>query len=204
MQRSKTTNKPEAVPLRRDIPTEKGCVVLISDVLRNLENPSYLGSIPAFGFDMNSFNKLLDGTHPVWATKPVYEGYFPPDKPIEHISVRNGTTPHGKTFEATLVTETSEASTMKVREPNPQYIGFEAILMQEGSVTYNVLKDFNHIEETYTTEGTPIVLTPGDLLIVPRGVARQVSKVTLGSKYLYIGDPWSDNDPPKEITCGVK
>ncbi len=90
-------------------PTQNGRVVLIRDVLRNTENPSYQDSIRAFGFDLNSFNKLLNGTHAVWSTKPVDYGYFPPEKPIEHISVRNGVTPDGKTFEATLVTETSEA-----------------------------------------------------------------------------------------------
>ena len=200
MERTKSSDASQIKSIIRcDISTQNSSVVLIKDVLRNLKSPSYVSSIRALGFDLNSFNKLLNGTHSVWATKPIYEGYFPPEKCIEHISTRNGTTSDGKIFEATLVTETSEASTMKVRPPKPQYIGFEAIFMQEGSVTYTVLEDFNKTENIYTTKGTLIVLTLGDLLLIPRGVARQISYITPGSKYLYIGDPWSDNDLPLEI-----
>ena len=180
--------------LRRDIPTQNGNVVLIRDAIRHIENQSYQNHIRSFGFNANSLNKLLDGTHPIWATKPVEEGYYPKEKPVEYISVRNWTTTDGKRFEATLVTEVSKPSKMRFLWPKPQYIGFEAILMQKGSVTYNVLNDFNHTDNTYMEEGTPAMLKPGDLLIVPRGVGRQLSEVMLGSEYLYIGDPWTEAD----------
>lgn len=192
--------------LRRDIPTQNARVVLIRDVLRHIENPSYQNSIRAFGFDVNFFNKLLNGTHNDWVVNLPPTDY-PPAQPIERITIRTAVAPDGKTVEATLTTMFAP-STMKVRLPKPpaESIGFESILLQEGSITYDVLHGFNHTAGVYTAEGTPsnVTLEPGDLLIVPRGVARQVSKVTPGSKYLYIGDPWSDNDLPAEITFPPK
>ncbi len=91
---------------------------------------------------------------------------------------------------------------MKFRPPKPQYMGFESILLQESSITYDILCDgYSYNAGAHTANGTPssITLQRGDLLIVPRGVARQVSKITTDTKYLYIGDPWSKEDLPVEI-----
>jgi hypothetical protein len=187
---------------RSDIVTQNGCVVLIRDVLRCVEAPPYLNFIQQFGFDANLFNKLLNDTYKDWIGKPI-EMDYPSTKPLEHIIIRYAATPDGKKFEGTLTTMFAP-STMKVRlsKPPEESIGFEAILLQEGSITYDILRGYNQIAGAYTPIGEPIsvTLSPGDLLLIPRSVARQVSKVAHGSRYLYIGDSWTDNDLPVEVT----
>jgi hypothetical protein len=152
---------------------------------------------------MNLFNKLLNNTHTEWVSVGKPTPYpAPPAEPVEIITVRIALTPDAKEIESTLTTM-FKPSTMKVRLPKTrdQSICFEAVLLQDGSITYDILQGFNYNSGIYTAKGTPtsIDLEPGDLLIVPRGVARQVSKVTHGSNYLYIGDSW-DKDEPAEIT----
>jgi len=203
MQASKNSEAgSKGVGIRREIRTQYDSVMLIRDVLRHTENPYYQSCIRAFGFDMNSFNQLLNGTHKVWASKPTYDGDYPADKPVEKITVRTDLTIDGKTIEATLVAPTAP-STMKARLPKTQgaSICFEAILLQEGSITYDIAFGFNYNAGIYTAKGsfTSVKLKIGDLLIVPRGVAREVSEVAPGSKYLYIGDEWSKQDPPVEV-----
>ncbi len=189
---------------RSDIVTQNGPVVLITDVLRCVEAPPYLNFIQKFGFDSNLFNKLLNGTHNDWIGKPREEAY-PPTKPVEHIIIRNAVTPDGKKIEATLTTMFAP-STMKIRLPRPpeESIGFEAILLQEGSITYDILQGYNQIAGAYKRPKDPVpisvTLEPGDLLLIPRSVARQVSRVVPGSRYLYIGDRWTNNDLPVEVT----
>jgi hypothetical protein len=174
--------------------------MLIKNVLRGVEAQSYLSFTQKFGFDTNLFSKLLNGTFNDWN-----EICKPATDHIETITVRIGTTLDGKKFEGTLTTM-YEPSTMKVRLPKSpeESIGFEAVLLQEGSITYDILPWYNQIAGVYTrpkgVEPIHITLSPGDLLLIPRSVARQVSKVVHDPKYLYIGDPWTDNDPPVDIT----
>ncbi len=188
---------------RSEIATQNGSVVHIRDVLRSSEAPPYLNFIREFGFNAYLFNGLLNGTHKVWASKPIYDGDYPTDKPVERITVRTTLIPDGKTIEATLVAPFAP-SIMQVRLPKSlaESIGFEAILLQEGTITYDILQQFNQIAKTYKKkELISVTLEPGDLLLIPRSVARRVSNVVHGStKYLYIGDPWTDNDKPVEIT----
>jgi mannose-6-phosphate isomerase-like protein (cupin superfamily) len=189
---------------KSEIATQNGSVVLIRDVLRRVEAQPYLNFIQEFRFDGNLFNKLLNGTHNDWIGTPI-EMDYPSTKPVEHIIIRNAATPDGKKIEATLTTMFAP-STMKVRLPKPpeESIGFEAILLQEGSITYDILPGFNQIAGAYTAIGKPtsITLQPGDLLLIPRSVARQVSKVVDDPKYLYIGDPWTKDDMPVEVKLG--
>ena len=175
---------------------------LIVNVLRRPDSSRYLSFLQTFGFDANLSNRLLNGTYNDWIGKPV-EMDYPSINPVEHITIRNAVTADGKKIEATTTT-VFVPSTMKVRlqKPPEESIGFEAILLQEGSITYDILQGFNQVAGTYTAVGKPISVTlqPGDLLLIPRSVARQVSKVTSGSRYLYIGDPWTDEDLPVEVT----
>ncbi len=195
---SDVTAKPTI--LRRDILTQNARVTLIKDVLHHTEDPSYQDSVRAFGFDVKLFNKLLDGTHDEWIGKPT-EMDFPQSHPVEHLIIYPYVTvPGGKKVEVDLVLP-SEPSGMIVRLPKPpaESIGFEAVFLQEGSITYDISYGFDHAYAA-TGERFSAILQPGDLLLVPRNVARKVSGVTPGSKYLYIGDPWTDDDLPVGIT----
>lgn len=187
--------------LRRDIATEGGNVVLISGARNHIEDPSYKSSILAFGPGpefLKFFNGLLIGSHRDWVSKAAEED-FPKENPVERITIHNALTPDGKMVEATP-TKPYSPSDPKVRLPRPQEesIGFEAVLMRKGSVSYDIYQGFN--EWARTTKGKKYVVTlqPGNLLIIPRGVARRVSGVKQGSEYLYIGDSWED-DPPLNL-----
>ena len=182
-------------------------VTTIRDVLRNTESPAYQSTIRAFGFDLNFFNGLLNGTYNDWVSVREECHPLPPKVPIEHLIIRDALTPDGKKMEDTLVTM-FKSSEMLVRPAKPlaEFIGFEAVLLHEGSITYDILYGVNHATWTYAPEEATrfsITLQPGDLLIVPRAVPRQVSEVKNGSKYLYVGDRWSDDDLPIKVTRSV-
>ena len=192
---------------KSEIVTRNGRVVLIRDVLRSAKASPHLDFIEKFGFDANLFNKLLNGTYGDWITicKPMDE---PATNPVETITVRIGAAPDGKKIESTLTTM-YKPSTMKIRLPKSpeESIGFEAILLQEGSITYDILQRYNRIAGVYRRpkDVVPISVTlgPGDLLLIPRSVARQVSEVVNDPRYLYIGDPWTDDDRPVEVVDSV-
>jgi hypothetical protein len=183
-----------------EIATQNGRVMLIRDALRSAEAPLYLDFIRKFSFDATLFSRLLNGTYKDWI-----EICKPETTSLETITVRIGATADGKKFEGTLTTMYNP-STMKIRLPKPakESIGFEAILSQEGSITYDILQRYDHISGEYKKpkEVVPISVTlkPGDLLLIPRSVARQVSEVVNNPRYLYIGDPWTKDDMPVEVT----
>lgn len=184
---------------KSEITTQNGRVMVIKNVLRDVGTQPYLSFIQKFGFDANLFSKLLNGTFNDWI-----EICKPATDSVETITVRIGATPDGKKFEGTLTTMYGP-STMKIRLPKSpeESIGFEAILLQKGSIIYDILHGYNQIAEVYTKrigeEPIRVRLGPGDLLLIPRSVARQVLKVMNNPRYLYIGDPWTDNDKPVEV-----
>ncbi len=189
---------------KSEIATRNGNVVVIRDVLRSPEAQPYLSFIQKFGFDATMFNKLLNDTYTDWIGTPI-EMDEPSTNPIEHLIVRPAKTPDGKEIESTI-TIMSKPSTMKIRLPKSakESIGFEAIILQEGEISYDILPGYNQCAGTYTRiEGDApirVTLRPGDLLLIPRSVARQVSQVVSDPKYIYIGDPWTDKDTPVEVT----
>jgi quercetin dioxygenase-like cupin family protein len=92
--------------------------------------------------------------------------------------------------------------TRLVGKPN-QSIGFEAVYVTEGSMTYDILKEFEYNDGSCINTGkgcNSIELKSGDLLIIPRPVARQITDVKPGTKYVYLGDPWTDDDKPQEVS----
>jgi hypothetical protein len=186
----------------REIPTKEGVALLVKDILNNLNNPAYTGKMESLGFDINLLNDLLKSTYKNFLGAPVEMDYPPPPgKPVEHIRIQSARTSNGKEIETTEVTAFAPHTT-KIRLQKDESIGFEAIFLREGSITYDIYPEVKPFYAgVYTEEGKPtsIILEPGDLLLIPRPVSRKISEVTKNSKYLYIGDQWVENDMPIEI-----
>jgi hypothetical protein len=157
--RTAQKERPEAGPTERqllretpgqeqksEIATENGRVMVIRNALRGVEASPYLDSIQKFRFDADLFNRLLNGTFNDWI-----EVCKPATDSVETITVRIAATPDGKKFEGTP-TIMHEPSTMKIRLPKSpeESIGFEAILLQEGSITYDILVGYDQIAGAYT------------------------------------------------------
>lgn len=192
----------DETPHISEIETKEGTAFVFRNALNNLENPDLKNRMQTMGFDPSLFRDLITLDYKEWTGEPV-ELDYPPDKPVEHIVIRTAKTKDGKELEVTEVT-TYEPHTMKTRlkkTPDNKSIGFEAILLQEGSIVYDVLHGFDPIAAgVYTASGdrTSVELQPGDLLIIPRPVARQIVKVERGSRSIYVSDPW-DHDEPQDI-----
>jgi len=184
------------------IEAKEGDVFVFRNALNNFENPDFKNRIQTLDFDPSLFKDLITLDPKIkWAGKPV-EMDYPPDKPVEHIIIRITQTKEGKELEVTEVT-TYAPHTMKTRLKNApeKSIGFEAILLKEGSITYDILHSFEPIAAgayVGSKEHTSVELKPGDLLIIPRPVARQITEVEKGSKSIYLSDPW-ERDEPQDI-----
>jgi len=189
------------IPHINEIKTKEGTAVVFHNALSNLENSDLKNHIRELGFNPSLFKNLMTLDYKKWTGEPV-EMDFPQDKPVEHIVIRTAKTEDGKEMELTEVT-TYAPHTMKTRlinTPNKS-IGFEAILLKDGSLTYDILHGFNPIAAGVyigSEDHTEVELKPGDLLIIPRPVARQITKAINGSKSVYLSDPW-EHDEPQDI-----
>lgn len=184
----------------REIATQEGKVSVFSKA--NFTNPELRTCVQKLGFNPQLFSDLITLSHNHWVGDPETFSY-PPEHPVEDITVRIAKTEDNKSVEVTEVTA-YEAENMKTRliaKPD-QSIGFEAIYVREGSITFDILSGFEPGMGFYMDANkgrTSVTLEPGDLLIIPRPVARQVAEVKYGTKYVYFGDPWSDKDIPQDI-----
>lgn len=189
------------VPQISEFKTNEGTAFVFRNALNNLESPELKNRIQTLGFDPSLFKDLITLDYKEWTGEPA-ELDYPPDKPVEHIIIRTAKTKDGKEMEVTEVT-TFAPHTMKTRlkkDPDAS-IGFEAILLKEGSITYDILHGFEPVAVGVymgSENHTSVELKPGDLLIVPRPIARQITKVTSGSKSVYLSDPW-EHDEPQDI-----
>jgi hypothetical protein len=181
------------------IKAKEGNAFVFRNALKNLENPDLKNRMQALDFDPSLFKDLMTLDPKIkWTGEPV-EMDYPPDKPTEHIIIRIAQTKEGKDLEVTEVTAYAP-DTMKTRLRNTpeKSIGFEAILLKEGSITYDILHGFEPIAAGVcmgSEEHTSVELKPGDLLIIPRPVARQITEVERGSKSIYLSDPWKHDEP---------
>lgn len=188
-------------PRITEIKTNEGTAFVFRNALKNLANPDLTDRIQTLGFDPSLFKDLITLNYKKWIGEPA-EIDYPPDEPVEHIIIRNAITKDGKKLEVTGVTSYAPHS-MKTRlkkAPN-ESIGFEAILLKEGPMTYDILHSFEPVTEGVyvgSEDHTSIELKPGDLLIIPRPVARKITEVKNGSKSVYLSDPW-DHDEPHDI-----
>jgi len=180
---------------KNEIKTKEGTVFVFRNALNNLENPDLRSCIQNLGFDPSLFRDLITLKYKEWTGKPT-ELDYPPNNSVEHIIIRNAKI-DGKEIEVTE-TVTYKPHTMKTRLKKNNSIGFEAILLTEGSLTYGILHGFEPVAaDVYKgSEGqTSIELKPGDLLIIPRPVARQIIRVKKGSKSVYLSDSWEHDEP---------
>ena len=185
-----------------EVSAKEGNALVIKNALFYLDNPSYKSKIESLGLNVDFFNSLLRGEYKNWKDIPV-EMDYPPSEPVEHIIIRSAKTPDEKKVEVTEVAAYAP-HTMKTRlkKPENESVGFEAIFLQKGSISHSLLPEINPVAAgVYTGAKEPfeITLEPGDLLLIPRPIARQISKVTKDTEYLYIGDPWVEGDMPVEI-----
>lgn len=185
-----------------EITTSEGTAFVFRNALSNLDNPNLRNRIQALGFDPSLFKNLITLNYEKWTGEPI-ESDYPSDQPVEHLVIRTAKTKDGKEIEVTEVT-TYAPHTMKTRlkrTPPDKSIGFEAILLKKGAITYDILHSFEPVaEDVYigSEDHTSIELKPGDLLIIPRPVARKITEVKNGSKSIYLSDPW-EHDEPHEI-----
>jgi hypothetical protein len=186
--------------LVREITTQEGKVSVFPQA--DFSNPELKTRVQKLGFNPQLFHDLITLNYNHWIGEPVITSY-PPTHPVEDLIIRTATTEDNKTIEVTEITP-YQPHTMKTRlagNPN-QSIGFEAIYVTKGSITYDVLNGFERRMGSYVDAGkgrTTIKLGAHDLLIIPRPVARQITEVENGTKYIYLGDPWNDNDLPQDI-----
>lgn len=186
-------------PRISEIKTNEGTAFVFRDALSNLDNSDLRNRIQALGFDPSLFKNLITLNYEKWTGEPI-ESDYPSDQPVEHIVIRTTKIEDGKEIEVTEVT-TYAPHTMKARlkkTPPDKSIGFEAILLKEGAITYDILHGFEPAaEDVYigSEDHTSIELKPGDLLIIPRPVARKITEVENGSKSVYLSDPWEHDEP---------
>lgn len=174
-------------------------VLVLHDGLKNLNHIRLKEALQTLGFPLELFQQLIKLEHPDLSTIQ-WEGDYPEKDPVEHIVVRTAQTPQGEVE----VTDTTpfKPHTLKSRLTQKDSIGFEAILVQEGKIAYDIPREFNpHAPGVYVASGDRIRLNlrKGDLAIIPSPVARQVAQVDDGSQYRYLGDPWDLAHPPTEI-----
>ncbi len=182
-------------------------------VFRNIlehcqDNPKLTQALQ--GFDSDLFKSFLEGSYEYG--EPILEKQLVPEAEkdaVEIITVFEHILENGLPIEIAEVLGW-EGHTMKsrLRRSPEESIGFEAIYVKEGFITYAIPTDIIGDEaQGYQTTGElhEVTLSKGNLLIVPRNVARQITNVPKNKYeyelcwYLHISDPWVDSDLPIDM-----
>jgi len=147
------------------------------------------------------FENLMTLKHK-WDSTSEKEGY-PPKDPVEEIVVHTATTSDGKPLELTEVTAyKSHTVKTRIQRPPSESIGFEAVYVRSGTLYYCVLSKFGVAGYSYSgnhNDINRITLNQGDLILVPRPVARKVEVPGRLCDYVYLSDPWNIDDEPLEL-----
>ena len=185
------------------VETKEGTTFVFRGLLtsEDFKNKELLAVLQQFGFNPEQFEAMMMRTYANWSGDEIRTAY-PPDNPVEDLVIRSSSTSDGKSIEVTEV-KVHAHHTMKTRlEGRPGAIGFEATYMLTGEMTYSMLDEYTPVAAGVyvgSEKETKITLHSGDLLILPRKVARQIVHVGDQAEYTYISGPWTEDDLPIDI-----
>lgn len=154
--------------------------------------------VEKLGMDIQQFGKIMVKKYDRWDGDTINISY-PPDKPVEDLVIKSTKSIYGLAIEAVEVTAYA-IHTMKTLLSAPKEDGklraidFEAIFVESGDITYRILDGYQAHGHVYWSDskGQDVTLKQGDLLILKRGVARQIVNLQHGTKYMYISAPWDE------------
>jgi hypothetical protein len=160
------------------------------------KNNSLKTMVEKLGMGIQQFGEIMTETYNHWIGKPIILSY-PPNEPVEDLIIRCAKSSYDLAVEAVKVTAYA-AHTMKTLLAAPidgahlQAIDFEAIFVESGEITYRILEGYEAYGHVYWSNNKTqdITLKPGDLMILKRGIARQITEVKHGTQYMYISAPW--------------
>jgi hypothetical protein len=184
--------------LVREVITTDGTAFVIPNGLNHLYHPRLTSLLKTENFPQTLFDHLIKLTDP--DKFPIeYDGEYPLDNPVEHITVRTADTPKGKIE----ITETIAYAphTLKMRLHTNDSIQFEAILVGKGVMKYRFPKQIIALSTGYfaSEKYEVLELHEEDLAIIPFPVARGIVEVEKGTEYRYLSAPWDSKHTPAEV-----